>query len=70
MLGADALNKGSGAALSHCVIDGSIEDIVHNDVGTNTMVALAAWPAKTVNEVDRHLKQCCVRIVVFLLLKH
>ena len=67
VLGADTLDKGSGAALSHCVVDSSIEDIVHDDIGTNTMMALATWPAETVNKVDRHLEQCCMGILVLLL---
>lgn len=69
MLGAEALDKGSGAALSHCVVDSSIEDIIHDDVGTDTMMALAARPAETVDKVDRHLEQSCVLIIVFLLSK-
>lgn len=69
MLGAEAFDKGSGAALSHCVIDSSIKDIIHDDVGTDAMMALAARPAETVDKVDRHPEQSCVLIVVFLLLK-
>lgn len=63
VLGAEAFDEGSGTALSHCVIDSSIEDIVHDDVGTDAMMALAARPAKTVNKVDRHLEQSCVPVV-------
>ena len=70
VLGAKTLNKGSGAALSHCVVDSSIENIVHDNVGTDTMMALATWPAETVDKVNRHLELCCALSVVFLYCRH
>lgn len=60
VLSAEALNESSRAALSHCVIDSGIEDIIHDDVGAHTMMTLVARPAETVNEVDRHLEEICM----------
>lgn len=66
VLGTEAFDKSSRAALSHCVIDSSIEDIVHDDVGTDPMVSLIALPAETVNEVNRHFEDFCVLIFAIL----
>ena len=57
VLSAKALDKSSRAALSHCVVDSRIEDIVHDDVGTDSMMTLVARPAETVNEIDRHCEE-------------
>lgn len=66
VLGAQALDKSSRAVLSHCVVDSSIENIVYDDVGADTMMALVALPAETVNEVDGHFGKFCVLVVVIL----
>ena len=54
MVGAQALDESSRAALGHGVVDSSIKNVVHDDVGANTMMTLVALPAEAVNEVDRH----------------
>ena len=66
VLGAEALDKSSRTALSHCVVCGSIEDIVHNDVGTNSMMTLVALPAETVDEIDRHLEEFVYLVIILV----
>ncbi len=70
VLSADAFDKSSRAAFSHCIVDSCIEDIVHDNVGTDPMMTLVARPAETVNEIDRHREEFYMLIIVILVLRY